>query len=259
MMLPDLQLVTCYRLRVKHSHFVDQGTGPVVESAAKGQHRRPRPSTVWLHIGQPLRTFTSTSTAVCSAVAAGTLLAAAVVTPASARTTPAVPEDLRVMSDGGYAQLFGADRAEAEGLTVDSPQVIPASPHADVAVQVSHWSVVKFVSKDGEGKNIPTREGNRKFGWRHFSGPHNIHDPKVIKIVTSERPEEKEGARRVYGGVLTNRLGAILARIKVIAQYSYKTADGDYELADHSHKIGTITAYCERVPRNKCPDAVNET
>jgi hypothetical protein len=204
-----------------------------------------------------LRAFTST--AVCSAVAAGTLLALAVVTTAAARTAPSVPQDLRVMSDEGYAQLFGADRAEGEGLTMDLPQMSQAPPLSDTAVQVGHWSVVKFVSKDGEGKNIPTREGNSKFGWRHFSGPHNIHDPKVIKIVTSERPEEKEGARRVYGGVLTNRLGAILARIKVIAQYSYKTVDGDYELADHSHKIGTITAYCERVLRNKCPDAVNET
>ncbi|GHI85188.1 hypothetical protein Sxan_25520 [Streptomyces xanthophaeus] len=26
-----------------------------------------------------------------------------------------------------------------------------------------------------------------------------------------------------------------------------------------SHKIGTITAYCERVSDNKCPDAVNQT
>ncbi|MDX2546744.1 hypothetical protein ACOT81_27785 [Streptomyces sp. WI04-05B] len=39
---------------------------------------------------------------------------------------------------------------------------------------------------------------------------------------------------------MTNRLGATLARIKVVAQYSCKTVDGDYELADHSHKIGTI-------------------
>ena len=38
-----------------------------------------------------------------------------------------------------------------------------------------------------------------------------------------------------------------------------KTTDGDYELADHSHKIGTITAYCKRVARDKCPDTVNET
>ncbi len=200
---------------------------------------------------------TFTSAAVCSAVATGLLLTPAVVTPASARTTPPREQDLQVLSDEGYAQVFGAARAEVEGLVVNPPRVSPHSP--GTGLSVSHWSVVKFVSKDGGGKNIPPREGNSKFGWRHFSGPHNIHDPKVIKIVTSERPEEKEGARRVYGGVLTNRLGAILARIKVIAQYSYKTADGDYELADHSHKIGTITAYCERVPRNKCPDAVNET
>lgn len=126
-------------------------------------------------------------------------------------------------------------------------------------LSVSHWwSVVKFVSKDGVEKNIPTREGNSKFSGRRFSGAQHSRSP-VIKIVTSERPEEEEGARRVSGGVPANCLGAILARIKVIAQYSYKTADGDYELADHSHKIGTITTYCERVPRTKCPDAVNET
>ncbi|MBW8735766.1 MAG: hypothetical protein JF621_01050 [Streptomyces turgidiscabies] len=200
-----------------------------------------------------------TSTAVCSAVATGLLLTPAVVTPASARTTPPIGQDLQVLSDEGYAQVFGTARAEVEGLVMNPPRVSPPSPSAGAGPSVSHWSVVKFVSKDGEGKNIPTREGNSKFGWRHFSGPHNIHDPKVIKIVTSERPEEKEGARRVYGGVLTNRLGAILARIRVIAQSSYRTADGDYELADQSHRIGTITVYCARVPRNKCPDAVNET
>lgn len=166
---------------------------------------------------------------------------------------------LRVMSDEGYARAFGADRAGAEGLTVAPARAHRSAPRIGADASSSHWSVVKFTSKDGEGKYIPTREGNRKFGWRHFSGPHNIHDPDVIKIVTSENPELKRGARREYGGVLTNRLGEVFARIKVIAQYSYKTADGDYELADHSQKIGTITAYCERVPRNTCPDAVNNT
>ncbi|MFI5766126.1 hypothetical protein ACIA8F_34985 [Streptomyces sp. NPDC051563] len=63
---------------------------------------------------------------------------------------------------------------------------------------------MRFVSTDGEGKPIPTREGNKHFGWQHFAAEHNIHDPKVIKM-------------------------------------------------------GTITAYCERVARNKCPNAVNET
>ncbi|MEU9105554.1 hypothetical protein AB0D54_14465 [Streptomyces xanthophaeus] len=118
--------------------------------------------------------------------------------------------------------------------------------------------MVRFTSGDGEGKYIPTREGNKAFGWQHFCVPHNIHDPKVIKIVTSEHPKKK-GARREYGGVLTNRLGGILARITVIVQYDYKTTTGPYVLSDHSQKIGTITAYCERVPNNKCPDAVNET
>ncbi|MCX4775818.1 hypothetical protein [Streptomyces sp. NBC_01264] len=56
-----------------------------------------------------------------------------------------------------------------------------------------------------------------------------------------------------------NRLGTVLARITVIAQYDYKLADSVYKLADKSQKIGTITAYCERVARKKCPNAVNET
>ncbi|MFH7598610.1 hypothetical protein WDV06_26480 [Streptomyces racemochromogenes] len=125
------------------------------------------------------------------------------------------------MSDEEYAAAYGKDRAQAAGLaTAATP---PARTLATAGA--SHWSVVRFVSTDGEGKAIPTREGNSTFGWQHFSGPHNIRDPKVIKIVTSEHPVKK-GARREYGGVLTNRLGAILARIKVIAQYDYKTADG---------------------------------
>ncbi|WP_330334403.1 hypothetical protein OHS33_34740 [Streptomyces sp. NBC_00536] len=104
----------------------------------------------------------------------------------------------------------------------------------------------------------PLTLGGSDTGWQHFSQEHNIHDPKVIKIVTSEHPVKK-GVRREYGGVLVNRLGAILARIKVIAQYDYETADNVYKPADQGQKIGTITAYCERVARNKCPNAVNET
>jgi len=204
-----------------------------------------------------LRIFTGT--ALSSTLTAGLLLVAPIAAPASAHADPLDGQGLRVMSDEEYTQTFGTPRATAERLVVDPPRATQPSSRAGIGAPSSHWSVVKFVSRDGEGKNIPTREGNSRLGWRHFSGPHNIHDPKVIKIVTSERPEKKDGARREYGGVLTNRLGAILARIKVIVQYDYKTADGAYELADESHKIGTITAYCERVPRNKCPDAVNET
>ncbi|MFD9305411.1 hypothetical protein ACFWCB_22605 [Streptomyces sp. NPDC060048] len=162
------------------------------------------------------------------------------------------------MSDEHYAAAFGKERARAAGLVLQSHPATAPTQATTAQARGSHWSVVKFVSKDGEGKYIPTREGNSAFGWQHFSGPHNIRDPKVIKIVTSEHPTRK-GVRREYGGVLTNRLGAILARIKVVAQYDYKTADGVYQLADRSQKIGTITAYCERVSRNRCPDAVNET
>ncbi|MGW8377484.1 hypothetical protein [Streptomyces sp. ODS28] len=45
----------------------------------------------------------------------------------------------------------------------------------------------------------------------------------------------------------------------MIVQNYYKTEDGRYKLADDSQKIGTITAYCQRVAHNTCPDAVNNT
>lgn len=200
-------------------------------------------------------------TAVCAGAAAAAamlLSVAAAASPASPRSPSTEGEKLAVMSDEAYAAAFGPVRARSEGLSVESAAAAAPLPLNRSTASGSHWSVVKFVSKDGEGKYIPTREGNSAFGWQHFSAEHNIHDPKVIKIVTSEHPVKK-GVRREYGGVLVNRLGVVLARIKVIAQYDYKTADKVYKLADQSQKIGTITAYCERVARNKCPNAVNET
>ncbi|MFE1802987.1 hypothetical protein ACFW9L_43385 [Streptomyces sp. NPDC059517] len=92
---------------------------------------------------------------VCSAVVAGTLMASAFVTSASSRTASSVPQGLRVMSDKGYAQPFGVDRAEAEGLTVGAPQPSPAALRADASARASHWNVVNFVSKDGAGKKCP--------------------------------------------------------------------------------------------------------
>ncbi|MER7679195.1 hypothetical protein [Streptomyces sp. NPDC096934] len=120
----------------------------------------------------------------------------------------------------------------------------------------SHWSVVKFVGHDANGRYTPTRQGNRAFGWTHFSGPHNIHSSKVIKVAVSEHPERgSTQTRKLYGAVLYDRLGIIVARVKVVAQYHWETSDHRYKLADRDDKIGVITAYCLGV--NKCADALN--
>ncbi len=119
----------------------------------------------------------------------------------------------------------------------------------------SHWSVVKFVGTDADGRHIPTRQGNRAFGWVHFSGPHNITSEKVIKTALSEHPEKKQGTRLEYGAVLYDRLGTIRKRVRAIVQYYWETKDRKYRLADHSDKIGVITAFCQRV--KKCPEVLN--
>jgi hypothetical protein len=112
------------------------------------------------------------------------------------------------------------------------------------------------VAHDKDGRYIPTRQGNRSFGWVHFSGPHNIHSEKVIKAAVNEHPERgSTKTRKVYGAVLYDTLGIILAKVKVIAQYHWETSDHKYKLADTDDKIGVITAFCQGV--NKCPDALN--
>ncbi|MFF6990948.1 hypothetical protein [Streptomyces sp. NPDC010273] len=187
---------------------------------------------------------------------------------------------LFLASDEQYVQTFGAAKAARQGLTYeavvgsdsvadsavadDTDKAIAADSDAegsDAAAAAddaasSHWSVVKFVAHDKDGRYIPTRQGNRSFGWTHFSGPHHIHSEKVIKAAVNEHPERgSTKTRKVYGAVLYDTLGIVLAKVKVIAQYHWETSDHRYKLADHDDKIGVITAFCQGV--NKCPDALN--
>lgn len=183
----------------------------------------------------------------------------AVVSASQTGGADATGDGLALVSNEQYVQTFGASKALAQGLsqeTVDQAEESIAADGAAVSSAASdHWSVVKFVGTDADGRHIPTRQGNRNFGWVHFSGPHNITSRKVVKVAVSEHPEKKNGARLEYGAVLTDGLGMILARVKVIAQYSWETADHKYQLADRGQKIGVITAYCQGT--NKCPDALN--
>ncbi|MFF8028889.1 hypothetical protein ACFZDJ_49115 [Streptomyces sp. NPDC007896] len=92
-----------------------------------------------------------------------------------------------------YIQTFGATKAAQPELTyeavteADSPadsavadetdEAIAAADSAAVADDAgtaadeaasSHWSVVKFVGHDADGRYIPTRQGDSKFGWSIF-------------------------------------------------------------------------------------------
>ncbi|MFF2363834.1 hypothetical protein ACFVU0_14130 [Streptomyces sp. NPDC058122] len=155
------------------------------------------------------------------------------------------------MEDSGAAD--DTDRAIA---AEDSAAADQDAGSADDEAAAGHWSVVRFVAHDADGRYIPTRQGNRELGWAHFSGRHNIHSEKVIKVAVNEHPERGSNRhRKVYGAVLYDRLGIILARVEVIAQYHWETADHRWKLADPDDKIGVITAYCKGV--NKCPDALN--
>jgi hypothetical protein len=63
----------------------------------------------------------------------------------------------------------------------------------------------------------------------------------------------KDGGRLEYWGHVVN--GGRQVKIIVIAQYTRKTPDGDYD-SGPGQKIGVITAYCKGM--RKCPDWVYE-
>ncbi|MER7912272.1 hypothetical protein [Streptomyces sp. NPDC096068] len=116
------------------------------------------------------------------------------------------PEELTVMPNEQYEEMLSS-----QGWPTAPRGATPRTDRAEVAPAAPGWATVKFNSKDRRGKAVPTRIGNNELGWKHFSGPHNITDPDVVK--------------KIIGG----------------------TANP------------VITAYCRNVPRNRCPDRVNQT
>ncbi|MFI2350812.1 hypothetical protein ACH492_28035 [Streptomyces sp. NPDC019443] len=129
----------------------------------------------------------------------------------------------------------------------------PATPAHAAA---PYWNKsVKCKQKDWDDRVIPTRVGNPELGWNHFSGKHNIKKCKVVNGPLNGKPDKQQGARLEYWGYAIN--GGRQVKIVVIVQYARKTSDGRYD-AGRGNKIGVITAYCANVPRNKCPNWVNQ-
>jgi len=117
-----------------------------------------------------------------------------------------------------------------------------------------YWNkALKCDQTDMDGRDIPTRYGNGDLGWSHFSGKHNIKTCRVINAALSGRVDVKHGGRLEYFGIaLDNNHRQVT--IVVIAQYSRRTPDGEYD-AGKGNKIGVITAYCKGT--TKCPNWVN--
>ncbi|MEV7581234.1 hypothetical protein [Streptomyces erythrochromogenes] len=172
------------------------------------------------------------------------------------------PEELAVMSNEQYEELLGS-----RGRAASPPPATPRTESPAAAPAAPGWATVKFTSTDRRGKVVPTRVGNSELGWKHFSGPHNITNPDVVKKIiggTSNPTTSKDQPHRlVYDGALVARGGLLdpprkIADIRIIVQHHWRTADNRYALSDRNAKIGVITAYCRSVPRNRCPDKVNQ-
>lgn len=124
---------------------------------------------------------------------------------------------------------------------------------AGTPAQAADWNTrVKCQGKDTEGRNIPARYGNSEIGWNHFSVPHNIRTCRAVNAAIADNVERKDNNRFEYWTDM--KKGGDYVRVKVIAQYSRKTIDGEYD-AGAGQKVGVITAYC--LGRDKCPSWVN--
>ncbi|MGW7022383.1 hypothetical protein [Streptomyces decoyicus] len=185
----------------------------------------------------------------------GIALAATVLMPLSAHaaTAEAGPSKAVVLSNAEFARLYGA-KALTKPIGAAVSPLRSRTATTSESVTAHAWHTNKFNSRDVHGREIPTRWGNSKLGWNHFSGPHNIHNEKVVKAAYNEHPEAGKGYRKEFGAVVLNN-GHTVAKIRVISWWHWQTKDGRYKLPGHKGKIGTITAFCQGV--NRCPDVVN--
>jgi hypothetical protein len=134
------------------------------------------------------------------------------------------------------------------------PFVVAAAPSAQSPH--SSWDTAeKCVSKDWDGRRIPTRIGNAELGWRHFSGPHNIKSCKLINAAIDGKPDKWSDNKRnlEYWGSAISKGRQVNFVVKV--RYAKETDDGRYTAPGRKRaRIGVITAYCRGM--KKCPNWV---
>lgn len=193
--------------------------------------------------------------------AAAVLSVAFAPTGAAQEPPPSAEASLSFVSASEYADRFGSARLSEEIQTVpEGARVEGASYDSSPAQPGPAWNqAVRWTFIDRDGFDAPVREGNAELGYVHYSGRHNLFsDRPIAAAVQDQLPvQPPEGARREYQSILTDQFGTQYARIRVINWDNFVTNDGRY-VANDGRPIGTISAFCENVPNNRCPDEVNQ-
>lgn len=110
---------------------------------------------------------------------------------------------------------------------------MPAQPHP--------WDHrVKCETKDPDDRKIVAHYGNSEFGWKHFTGRHNIKKCSTLYAALHGEVNRK------------SEQGRKLEYDAVVVWQARKSLDGRYD-AGKGKTIGVITAYCHNQQGNKCP------
>ncbi|MEV7613013.1 hypothetical protein [Streptomyces sp. NPDC089799] len=115
--------------------------------------------------------------------------------------------------------------------------------------------VIHCKQRDWQNTLIPTRQGNRAWGWRHLSAEHNIRKCSVVNAALNGSVDARSGSHWTYIAYAINRSTRKQIKIVAIVQHAQSTDDRKFKATD-GYPIGVITAYCVGV--NKCPDWVNQ-
>ncbi|MGW0660951.1 hypothetical protein [Streptodolium elevatio] len=187
------------------------------------------------------------------------LLSAPAAPASAAPTIPAAAPALELIPQSRYIERFGAQRLAQAALT-KIPAQRPARSGQERTAAMDPplpWHNIAWVASDADARDLPTRRGNSELGYLHYSERHNVRYSKPILIAyTDTKPAVIKGTHLEYVAILTDRLGIIYAKLRVVNEQSPVTEDKRYKTPD-GRPIGTITAFCEGV--NKCPDQINQS
>lgn len=182
--------------------------------------------------------------AVCRSLILAAVLSATVLADPAAAETP----DVVYLSNEQY------EAARSGRWPTDLP--MPTDCRGAIA---GDWSAIKWEEKDLRGIDIPIRKGDSALGYSHYSGKHNLctREP-VAAAFRTRKPDKDLGARQEYVTYVVERPSNKLhLTIRVIVQAASSTDDRRYRTEDRRN-VGLITAYCENVPQNRCPQWVDE-
>lgn len=144
-------------------------------------------------------------------------------------------ERVTFLSDEEFELQYGADTLTQfpVGARLPQPAASPQPSDSEPSTRMvtpqrgAAWQRVKFTVQDPDGRKIPTRVGNSRLGWQHFSGRHNIRTHRALKAAYDDKVDKRDGHHLEYHAmVIHNR--RIVAKVVGVAQYHHRTEDGKY-------------------------------